>query len=178
MDFFCFRPSIGSARAASSTFPPPVAVKRSNLAKRLHLPEYISQTDTGLLVFRMKVPADCRHVLHKTVLKFSLRTHCVYTARKHVASLLPYFECVFAEMRAGEFDGDLAGIWQTLKAAAQQIIKDEGLQKVSRWDSKITSQVAAQGFPEDVHHAHYRGARCQKLVNCLFLYDKKAIFPG
>lgn len=116
MDFFCFRPSIGSSRSVSSTFPPPAAVKSARLTKRLHLPEYITQTNTGLFVFRMKVPSDCRHVLHRSVFKFSLRTRCIYTARKHVASLLQYLDSFFVEVRAGAFVDAPVDIWETLKS--------------------------------------------------------------
>lgn len=157
MDFFCFRPSIGSSRSVSSTFPPPSAVKRSHLTKRLHLPEYITQTDTGLFIFRMKVPSDCRHVLHRSVLKFSLRTRCIYTARKHVASLLQYLDSFFVEVRAGAFVDAPVDVWETLKSDAQQIVMHGGMQGPRHLSPNDAPQVAAKGCTEAgnaVHEAH------------------------
>ena len=44
-------------------------------------PEYIFQGDTGLFIFRMKVPLDCQSVLNKRELKYSLRTRCLSSSR-------------------------------------------------------------------------------------------------
>jgi len=70
-------------------------------------PEYIFQGDTGLFIFRMKVPLDCQSVLNKRELKYSLRTRCLYSARKNLAFILPFLQGVFDGIRQGTPSGDI-----------------------------------------------------------------------
>ena len=56
----------------------------------LKYPEYLYQTNTGLFIFRMRVPLDCRLTIRQRELQYSLKTHCIYSARKHIASVLPF----------------------------------------------------------------------------------------
>lgn len=45
------------------------------LPKNLRLPEYIYQTTTGLLIFRMKVPRDCRSQVNRKELQYPCGDH-------------------------------------------------------------------------------------------------------
>ena len=72
-----------------------------------NLPEYIYQTSTGLLIFRMKVPRDCRPQIKKNELQYSLHTRCLYSARKHIATILPFLRGVFDGIRQGVHDEDI-----------------------------------------------------------------------
>lgn len=98
------RPPQGSSPRAAYDSPTRYAhSKRQSLPKRLSLPEYIYQTETGLLIFRMKVPLDCRPALKKKELKYSLKTHCVYTGRQHIASILHTTSDIFNRIRQGAY---------------------------------------------------------------------------
>lgn len=97
--------------------------KSRSLPKNLRFPEYIYQTTTGLLIFRMKVPRDCRPQVGKKELHYSLRTHCIYSARKHIASLLPLLQDLFDGMRQGVYsDLSQADISHSLKESIHRAI--------------------------------------------------------
>jgi hypothetical protein len=68
---------------------------------RFRCPEYLLQINTGLLVFRIKVPLECRPLLQQNEIQYSLKTRCVYTARKHIASILPFLKDLFEGIRKG-----------------------------------------------------------------------------
>lgn len=55
---------------------------------RFHAPEYLLRYPSGLFVFRVKVPRDCRPAIPLAELRYSLKTRCVYTARKHLADVV------------------------------------------------------------------------------------------
>jgi integrase len=108
--------------------------KRLPLPRNRHrYPEYIYQTDTGLLIFRMKVPRDCRSYLCKKELQYSLRTRCIYSARKHIASILPLLQGVFEGIRQGVYsDTSQATLSQTITKGIHHTITDPPtLHKVS-----------------------------------------------
>jgi integrase len=69
----------------------------------LYTPEYLQQTPTGLFIFRLKVPLDCLPFLSIKELRYSLKTHCIYSARKHIAAILPFLRGVFEGIRQGRF---------------------------------------------------------------------------
>lgn len=105
-------------RLPKGTYPLKIAYipKTSYLPKRSHLPEYVFQSKTGLFIFRMKVPHDCQGIIYKKELKYSLRTHCIYSARKHIASLLPLLQGVFEGIRSGIYtDANSLDLHQTIK---------------------------------------------------------------
>jgi hypothetical protein len=84
-------------------------------------PEYLYQTPTGLFtglfIFRMKVPPYCKPLLNKNELRYSLKTRCVYSARKHIASILPVI--------LGFFEGIKQGIYTDIpQSTILQIIKE------------------------------------------------------
>jgi integrase len=66
-------------------------------------PEYLYHTNTGLLVFRIAVPLDCRPTIQKTEIHYSLKTRCIYSARKSIASILPFLREVFEGIRQGMY---------------------------------------------------------------------------
>jgi hypothetical protein len=51
----------------------------------------------------MKVPRDCRSQVNRKELQYSLRTRCVYSARKHIASIFPLLQGVFVGIRQGAY---------------------------------------------------------------------------
>lgn len=66
------------------------------------LPSYTYRTHTGLFIFRLRVPSDCRPSLSNlTELRYSLKTHCPNTARSLVASIVAYInDRIFRAARA------------------------------------------------------------------------------
>jgi integrase len=72
---------------------------------RLRVPEYLYQTTSGLFIFRMKVPHDCLPAIRHRELQYSLRTRCIYSARKHLASILPFVQGLYGDIKQGLYDG-------------------------------------------------------------------------
>lgn len=66
-------------------------------------PEYLYQTSTGLFIFRRSIPIDCRSAFSKTELRYSLKTRCIRTARKHLATILSFIDDVFTAIRLGNY---------------------------------------------------------------------------
>ena len=98
--------------------------QRISLPKKYRFPEYIYQTHTGLLIFRIKVPRDCRPHLNKKELQYSLRTRCVYSARKHIASILPFLHGIFEGIRQGIYsDLPRESLCQSIKKGISTINK-------------------------------------------------------
>ncbi len=64
-------------------------------------PEYLYQTSTGLFIFRMRVPQDCRSAVGKTELRYSLKTRCIRTAREQLARILRPLNNLFKEIQLG-----------------------------------------------------------------------------
>lgn len=92
---------------------------------RFRCPEYLIQTNTGLFVFRMKVPLDCRPKLEKKEIQYSLKTRCIYTARKHIASILPFLKDLFEGIRQGIFSTIAkADLDKTIKEGIHQAIRE------------------------------------------------------
>ena len=92
---------------------------------RFRCPEYLIQTNTGLLVFRMKVPLDCRPKLEKKEIQYSLKTRCIYTARKHIASILPFLKDLFEGFRQGLLTAlSKADLDKTIKEGIHQAIRE------------------------------------------------------
>ena len=101
-------------------FTPSNSLRQSNNRR---LPEYIYQTATGLFIFRMKVPHDCRPYLNKKELQYSLRTRCAYSARKHIASILPLLKGTFEGIRQGIYsESSPADISHILKERVHRAI--------------------------------------------------------
>lgn len=92
---------------------------------RFKCPEYLCQTNTGLLVFRIAVPLDCRPTLQKNEIHYSLKTRCIYSARKCIASILPFLKDLFAGIRQGIFSA-LAkeDLNRTIKEGIHQSIRE------------------------------------------------------
>lgn len=85
-------------------------------------PKYIYQVPSGLLIFRMRIPLDCRSMIGKRELQYSLKTHCVYSARQQVAFILPFLNQVFDEIRHGFYEDMPDGLAPTLQRAIRKII--------------------------------------------------------
>lgn len=66
-------------------------------------PEYLYQTKTGLFIFRMSVPLDYRPVLHKTELRYSLKTRCIRTVRQYLAAILSGINEFFNKIRLKQY---------------------------------------------------------------------------
>ncbi|MFT5727900.1 MAG: integrase [Desulforhopalus sp.] len=64
-------------------------------------PEYLYQTKTGLFIFRMSVPLDCRSTFCKTEFRYSLKTRCIRTARKYLSSILSDLKDLIQDIRSG-----------------------------------------------------------------------------
>ena len=89
------------------------------------VPEYLHQTNTGLLVFRMSVPLDCRPTIQKNEIQYSLKTRCIYSARKRIASILPFLREVFEGIRQGMFSAIAkADLDKTIKEGIHQAIRE------------------------------------------------------
>lgn len=117
---------------------------RSRLPKRSsYLPEYLSQQQSGLFIFRMKVPPDCQGIICKKELRYSLKTHCVYSARQHIASILPLLHGLFTGIRAGFYEGanELA-LQQSITDGIRQTIR--GINARTSSNARIPSN--GQGF--------------------------------
>lgn len=70
---------------------------------RFRCPEYLCQTNTGVFVFRIRVPHDYSYLINKHEIRYSLRTRCTYSARKCIASILPFLKDLFEGIRRGNF---------------------------------------------------------------------------
>lgn len=80
-------------------------------------PEYLYRTPSGLFIFRIKVPRDCRPVIRRKELQYSLKTRCIYTARKLVAGVLLLVQDLFNSALRGLYT-------ERTQALATQTIKD------------------------------------------------------
>ena len=92
---------------------------------RLRVPEYLYQTTTGLFIFRMKVPHDCFSTIRHRELQYSLKTRCIYSARKHLASILPFIQGLYGGIKQGVYDGyPQAELARIIKEGIRQSIID------------------------------------------------------
>lgn len=67
-------------------------------------PEYLYQTTTGLFVFRIRIPQDCRPTLNnRRELQYSLKTRCIRTARQLLAPVLQFINGVFQGIQSGVY---------------------------------------------------------------------------
>ena len=123
MGFFVFTPPNGPTQSTKSPNKP-------RPLKRQRLPEYLYQTTTGLLIFRMKVPRDIRQCIKKLELQYSLRTRCVYSARKHIANILPFLNEFFEEARQGAYsDFQQSELDRAIKEGIRLAITRESVQQ-------------------------------------------------
>jgi hypothetical protein len=90
-------------------------------------PEYLYQTSKNLFIFRMKVPADCHPLICKNEVRFSLKTRCLYSAQKHIASILPFLQ--------GTFDGIRQGVYGQTNTVVVSVVEMKFLKNVYKMTS-------------------------------------------
>lgn len=92
---------------------------------RFRCPEYLCQTNTGVFVFRIRVPQDCSSLINKHEIRYSLRTRCIYSARKYIASILPFLKDLFKGLRQGIFSAlSKADLDRTIKEGIHQVVRE------------------------------------------------------
>lgn len=91
---------------------------------RFRVPEYLYQTTSGLIIFRIKVPRDCRPIVRQRELQYSLKTRCIYSARKHLASILPFIQGLYEDIKRGLYDAcHQPEVSRIIKAGIRQAIE-------------------------------------------------------
>lgn len=107
-------------------------------------PEYLGQNETNLFIFRMKVPLDCQSFLNKKEVKYSLKTRCIYSARKHIASILPFLQAVFEGIRQGVYSNTpQADLCRTIKEWIHTTITEPP----SLYNVSLKTHILAKGHP-------------------------------
>ncbi len=79
-----------------------------------YAPEYLQQTPTGLFLFRIRVPKECRTFLKKNELKYSLKTRSLREARRIVSSILKFLKSLFGSIQLGQITTDSLSSIQSL----------------------------------------------------------------
>lgn len=113
---------------------------------RFNTSEYLLRYPSGLFIFRVKVPRDCRPVIPQAELRYSLKTRCFYKARKHLATVLPFVQRLFDDVRHASLATSVVIPGPSIRLSSQGVIQrallDDSAARISvlPWETPSTTQ--------------------------------------